>query len=205
MCHECYEEMCERIIERKDQDLAQRAEACALVCEERITGFKSDLHEAYDNGVRDCAKHIRAMFCERASSGSTGALREALPCGWVVEYESEDDDMNAQRIYHDYLKGPSNLIDIQIGGVAKVMGDGRLFRVTAKYPVFASGSTGAHKHAPALPTVAWAITDKDGTVLNVGLDREDCVAAAHSYDTIDNLKHGAPHGAVPLCVQKESA
>ena len=46
MCHECYEEMCERIIERKDQDLAQRAEACALVCEERITGVKSDLHRS---------------------------------------------------------------------------------------------------------------------------------------------------------------
>lgn len=93
MCHGCYIDMLELIIERKDRALAERAEACAKVCKGRVTGFKSDLHEAYDNGARDCAEHIRAKFCDelRASSGSTGAPDDAwagLDAQAVAELES---------------------------------------------------------------------------------------------------------------------
>jgi hypothetical protein len=54
---------------------------------------------------------------------------------WIVEYEAEDQDMMKPR--WDVSAFKVNLIDITVGsGGWKIHGDGREFRVTAKYPVY---------------------------------------------------------------------
>lgn len=66
---------------------------------------------------------------------------------WIVEYEAQDQDMKQAR--RDAVAFRMNLIDITVGSEGwKIHGDGREFRVTAKYPVY--------RH-PAVPvSVAWA-------------------------------------------------
>jgi len=72
----CYESgddrcaACAKILDARMKERDRILDWAARKCDEQITGFKSDLHEAYDNGVRDCAKKIRDSG-SRSSSGGT--------------------------------------------------------------------------------------------------------------------------------------
>ncbi len=64
------------------------------------------------------------------------------PAWWIVEYQAMDMEMQKERWGVEAFK--INFVDITVGSEGwKIYGDGRMFRVTAKYPVYLHPSANA--------------------------------------------------------------
>ena len=63
---------CAKIHDAKCQERERIMAYCARLCDEQVTGFKSEAHEEYDQGAKDCARAIRAEL-DIFTSGQSGA------------------------------------------------------------------------------------------------------------------------------------